>query len=227
MVFLARNDFFAGFLKTPNVIALDERTAITVNSGGMARAWGASAGGNDNAYFIRPNCKNLRPEVMNPGTPLTWNISGKALKVYRIEADPSGNSTFNLNMENIPIPVRSWLAGQDATGGAWEDWFVENGILNETLNAIAPDCYPRGVGTVPGASKLQVFPNPASTSVLVTGTAGRLQSGTLLNSAGQVLGSGTLEGGRLRFELAHLPAGLYLMQIVGSEGTSYEQLIKE
>ncbi len=227
VAFLARNDFSRDAFLDASSIALDERTAVTIDEGGIARIWGGSATGDDNAYFIRVNCKNIRPETLTAGSPLTWNVGYKALKVYHVKGDKEGTGTFNLATDNIAIPLRSWVDGQQASGGAWEDWYVQGGGLAAQSGALPPGCFPVGVPTGPHVSKITVTPNPATGSVTVSAGSAPLKRGSLLNLMGQVLGEGEPAGGALRFNVGGLPAGVYLLRIVSGEGVSYEQVVRE
>ncbi len=229
VVFLARNNFNAGFLKLSNLIALDEETALTIEPNGMSHVWGDSATGAKNAYFIRPNCNNIRPETLLAGTPLTWKVGGKALKVYHIKGNPTGNNSFNLDLDHVPIPLanRSWVTPLDATGGVWEDWSVEAGALTETGGAQPPACVTGAVKEVSQIAGLQVSPNPAGNFVQVTAPAGGLQSGQLLSATGRSLGAGILETGSLRFDMQGLPAGLYVIRVICEGEAGYARVVKE
>lgn len=110
-------------------IACEEYTAVCIDSGGTALVYGGGPASNDKAYFVQVNCaiENNVPETCQPGTPLSWNQSGSALKVLTIPGIPSGN--FALNLKN-------W---QSAPNVNWQDWSVNNGQLT-TLVSGAPDC---------------------------------------------------------------------------------------
>jgi cyanophycinase len=116
-------------------IGIEEYTAVCVEPNGQARVFGdGSTGANpDVAWFVGPACAaGMEPENLTAGQPLTWNRGGAALSVYRVLGTPAGVNTFNLNSFN-------------GTGGAWEYWSVQNGILG--MGAPAPvfvDCRPLG-----------------------------------------------------------------------------------
>lgn len=97
---------------TAKGIGCDENTAICIDAANVATVYGPCA------YFIRQN--GAGPEVCSAGQPLTWNIGGNALKVYKLPGNDSGTSTFNLN---------DWTT---ASGGTWQWWSVSSGVLTET-----------------------------------------------------------------------------------------------
>jgi cyanophycinase len=71
-----------GWSDTPREVAIDEKSAVLVDSDGKARVVGSGKG----AYFLRPTVK---PEVCENGEPLTF----RGIDVYRV---PSGGR-FDLN----------------------------------------------------------------------------------------------------------------------------------
>jgi cyanophycinase-like exopeptidase len=101
-------------------IACDEYTAVCIGTDGIAHVYGDYPGSDDNAYFIQTNCESAipNPEICSSGTPLTWNLNGEALKVYKIKGIFSGSNTFDVN---------DWKTG---TGGEWENWYVNTGVMS-------------------------------------------------------------------------------------------------
>lgn len=104
-------------------IGVEEYTAVCIEPNGTARVFGAPSY-DDNAYFLQAYGGN--PENCTAGSPLTWNQSGQAVKVYKLKGDVTGNQTFDLN---------SWTSGN---GGAWQDFYVVNGSLSVSSPASAP-----------------------------------------------------------------------------------------
>ncbi len=126
MAFLARN---SSTTNRPLGIACDEYTAVCIDSTGLARAFGGAPNYSDNAYFLQVNCQTPNtPEVLSAGLPLTFNRSNMAVKVYHIDANASGSQTFDL---------KNW---QTASGGTWENWYVQSGVFASTLNASTSAC---------------------------------------------------------------------------------------
>ena len=65
-------------------IACDEYTAVCIDENNMAAVYGEYPDYGDYAYFLQVNCEYPfnAPETIEANTPLTWNVSGEALKVY-------------------------------------------------------------------------------------------------------------------------------------------------
>ncbi|WP_194768580.1 cyanophycinase [Tamlana sp. I1] len=117
--------FLARIAKENNIaakgIACDEYTAVCIDEKGLASVFGGYPDHDDNAYFILPNPDILNniPETCEENKPLEWNKGEKALKVYAIKGTKDGKKTYDLT---------DW---KTATGGAWQYWFVTNGVLND------------------------------------------------------------------------------------------------
>jgi len=89
-------------------IACDEATAYAVEPNGAGRVFGSHS-----CFFAKPTGT---PEVLQPRTPLTWNLGRQALSVYRVPGTSTGANTFN-------------LGSYSGTGGAQQTWWVERGAL--------------------------------------------------------------------------------------------------
>ena len=135
-------------VQNARAIACDEYTAVCIDENGEARVYGDYPSYDENAYFIQANCEvsDIEMEVCQPGVPLTWNKGEIAIKTYKIHGTNSGVNTFNLN---------TWLEG---TGGEWQNWYVENGVLNETIGQ-APVCVN---SIVENKNRLNIYPNPTN-----------------------------------------------------------------
>lgn len=100
-------------------IACDEKIAVCIATNGQSKVYGDYPLSENKAYFIQINneiSQNL-PENCRPQEALTWNLNGKALKVYAVHGTLSGANTFDL---------ADW---KTANGGQWENWWVEDGQL--------------------------------------------------------------------------------------------------
>lgn len=156
-------------------VACDEYTAVCIDTSGIARVFGGAPAYSDFAYFIQPNCElpDMMPESCIAGTPLTWDHSKKALKVYKINGNAQGTSTFNLN---------DW---ETVSGGVWENWYVQNGVLG-TEAGTAIDC-----GPAPGMEEKEnnhVLARPAGQGLVeITALTGHLVRIEVREIAGQVL----------------------------------------
>ncbi len=145
--FLARlkNDYSSNVFG----IACNEYVAVCVGNDGIAHVYGDYPNYQEFAYFIQPNCSNLNPiETCQSGQPLTWNANGQALKVYKVPGTMTGTNYFDVN---------NWVNAL-GSGGTWENWSVNNGILLTVAGAAPSNC------TLSidenELNKMNVLPNP-------------------------------------------------------------------
>ncbi|WP_445738008.1 cyanophycinase [Mariniflexile sp.] len=119
VAFLAR--ILKDFGKSATGIACDESTSVCIDENGLAKVFGMYPTFDDNAYFISVNndLPNNSPEIISPNNPLTWNLGGKAIKVYKVKGTNTGDNTFDLTNWNI------------GNGGEWLYWYVEKGVLHD------------------------------------------------------------------------------------------------
>lgn len=94
-------------------IGVEEETAVCVDENGVGHVYGLN-----NAYFCKKN--GAGPETCVSGTPLTWDRSDMAVRVYKVPATATGTNTFNIS---------NWTTG---TGGSWWYFRAENGNFFET-----------------------------------------------------------------------------------------------
>jgi len=136
-------------------IACDEYTAVCIKPDGLASVYG-TAGEDDYAYFLQVHCgsTNNRPETIAPGTPLTWNQNGTALKVYRIAGTATGTRSFDLT---------DWQTGN---GGEWRNWSANNGAFTASTGE-APVCIIIGTTNFIDDPAIIIAPNPAVESISV------------------------------------------------------------
>jgi len=129
-------------------IACNEYTAVCVTPDGQARVFGEWPQYPEYAYFLQVNCEQPEgPEVCQPGVPLTWNRGGQAVKAYKVPGTMSGTHSFDLN---------SWLTG---SGGAWEDWSVQQGVFSAVSGTPVSDCLTTSVqpiAEVPGELRVDM-----------------------------------------------------------------------
>lgn len=100
-------------------IACDEKIAVCIEKNGMSRVYGDYPQSENKAYFIQVNTEvaPILPENCIQKEALTWGLDGAPLKVYAVHGTMSGANTFDL---------ADWST---ATGGQWENWWVEDGQL--------------------------------------------------------------------------------------------------
>ncbi|MDP5011982.1 MAG: Type 1 glutamine amidotransferase-like domain-containing protein [Crocinitomicaceae bacterium] len=134
-------------------IACNEYTAVCIDVNGICRVYGDYPNYPEHAYFIQANCEivNNVPEVCLASTPLTWNQGGAALKVYKANGTNNGSQTFDLN---------DWKTG---TGGTWEDWSVNNGVLTQVASTEA-SCSISGLSSL--ENDWNIYPIPVTGDVL-------------------------------------------------------------
>jgi cyanophycinase-like exopeptidase len=105
LVFLAR--LVAGQAAPARGIGVPERTAVLVDELGQARVMGRSP-----AFFLQ--AAGPGPETLGPNSPLTWDRSGRAVRV--LELGPTDGS-YNL---------ATWPTNRP---GKWAHWAVRAGML--------------------------------------------------------------------------------------------------
>jgi cyanophycinase-like exopeptidase len=175
-VFLAR--LFQDSTQAFYGIACDEYTAVCIDDLGIAKVFGGFPTYDDNAYFIQANCTLANnPENCTSGQPLTWNRNNAALKVYQIKGDAAGNNSFNVN---------DWTT---CNGGSWQNWYINNGVISYSLNAIAPSCLPTTIIESNNNSELQLYPNPVNNTLYILGNE-TLKHFFVYNSVGMMVADG-------------------------------------
>jgi len=100
-------------MKDVKGIACDEATAVCVDENGLGMVVGSSK-----AFFLRQWCAG--PETCVSGSPLTWT---NGARVYVVSGP--GNIT-TLPNTNKSVNLTDWTT---VTGGAYEFWTVNNGVL--------------------------------------------------------------------------------------------------
>lgn len=109
-------------------IACNDYTSVCIGNDGLARVFGEWPDYPEFAYFLKANCLTTGiPEVLQPGTSLTWDHEGMAVKVCKVPGTMQGNFHFDMTDQ------------RSTEGGSWEDWHVLNGQLDTSPGA-APDC---------------------------------------------------------------------------------------
>jgi cyanophycinase-like exopeptidase len=211
VTFLARIHYNNG--EFAKAIACDEYTAVCIDTNGTARVFGDFPSYDDNAYFIQSNCELplMSPENCSPGSPLTWNLGGLALKVYQIKGDNVGSKTFNLN---------TWQTG---TGGSWYNWSVSNGVFSEQAGTPI-NCVPLSQQNIFEDSAIKVFPVPTSGKITISFNKINYFENkvSLYNNLGQrvdVVTSFSDDG--ITADLSGLNNGIYFIKIEGRTGEIY------
>jgi cyanophycinase-like exopeptidase len=155
VTFLAR--IFMDYGVQAKGIACQEYTAVCIDANGLAKVFGEYPAYDETVYFLQTNCEipDITPEECSPNNPLEWNKGGEAVKVYVVKGTMTGINTFDLS---------DWQTG---SGGVWENWYVDNGVLVEELG---PQINCSSVGIVQNKfeNDIRLFPNPANETLSVT-----------------------------------------------------------
>ncbi|MEY3242338.1 MAG: hypothetical protein RIR11_3777 [Bacteroidota bacterium] len=208
VTFLARlaNDYN----KRSYGIACNEFTAVCIDGDGIAKVFGSLA------YFLRSNCQNeSKPETILSATPLTWNRQQAAIQVYKMPGAASPTHTFNLN---------DW---ETASGGTWENWYVQQGVLQKQLN-VTGICAPvsaSGDLALP-TEAISIVPNPANhVFQLKTDLIGTFDL-QLLDSTGRLIWSANSVAPNTNCQLPKdVPTGVFNLQIHSESGLLVRKLI--
>lgn len=190
-------------------IACDEHTAVCIDTNGIAKIYGGYPTYDDNVYFIQTNCEltSVIPENCSANNPLDWNLGNAAIKVYSIKGTANGSNTFDLN---------DWKTG---TGGVWEDWYVNNGELNE-LSGSQPNCVSLSITQIEG-DQFQLHPNPASDYLNIEFdiSKSRPKSLKFINLLGQIKKEiNLINSNDMRFTIKDIPSGFYIVEIMSIDG---------
>lgn len=181
-------------------IACNESTAVAIDEQRMARVFGEFPQYADHAYFLQTNCEaDFLPELLQPGSPITWNRGMAAVKVYKLPGTTGGSNWFDLN---------SWLEG---SGGSWEHWWANNGSF-AMLPGSAPDCSPSSLHLAQ-AEEPHWFPNPATDWIQLRLPEGGqpLRQVELINLMGQQVAVWSAPASTL--SLQGIPPGHYILRL--------------
>lgn len=206
--FLARIQTDYGVYAT--AIACDEYAAICIDVNGTARVFGGFPTYDDNVYFIQSNCELpiQSPENCSSGNPLTWDLSGQALKVYQIKGDSTGIKTFDLN---------TWQSG---FGGTWYNWSVTNGVFSEQISE-AINCNPLSINELTFDSEIAIYPNPTNEKVTIVFKTDLTAENeiTIYNNLGiKVFVTSKIEKNTVIANFENLNKGLYFIEITANDG---------
>jgi len=180
-------------------IAADEYTAVCIEPDGTARSFGDYPQYQEFVYFLQSNCFEAGPETCMASTPLTWNRDNQAVKVYKL---PASDGQYFLDLND-------WETGM---GGSWQNWWVENGTFFTDEDATAPGC----ITSVVEQNELRYNVFPAITSGEVTiqlENTADLWHWQLMDLNGRIIERGAAAGNQGMLNLAHVPAGMYLLQL--------------
>jgi len=196
-------------------IACNEYTAVCIDENGLASVYGDYPNYPESAYFIQTNCEidNPIPETCSPNTPLTWNQNGTALRVYKVNGTMTGENSFDLS---------DWKTG---TGGSWENWSVNNGVLSET-DGTEINCNALEISDENQLQDSSIFPVPFSTALYINSQT-IIKNVTITTINGKTLYKKQVsKSGRIELCTDFLRAGMYFLQIESDNGIRYQKILK-
>lgn len=215
VTFLAR--IFTDYGIPAKGIACDEYTAVCIDANGLAHVYGDYPNYDENIYFIQPNCElaDMTPEDCSSGNPLEWNRGGAALKVYAIKGTNDGSKSFDLS---------DWTTG---SGGAWENWYVNNGTLLEfSSNQI--NCAVRVDEIFGKTETIRAFPNPAQNQITFRSDRGPILGITVMSPNGSKLIEQSNQRSKVSLvDLSQLSAGIYIAHIRTSTDSIFIKIMKQ
>ena len=192
-------------------IACNEYTAVCVEPDGKAFVYGEYPAYDEFAFFLQANCTDdFEPETCVANTPLTWNNSGEAVKVYKVPGTDEGSNYFDLS---------DWETG---SGGEWENWSVTNGTLTKTAGE-NPECAALSIDEY-SMLNVKVYPNP-TTSLLNIDTVHSIENIQITNMLGQtVMTQDAVLNNTL--DVSSLQTGMYFLNISANNQQQVIRFVK-
>lgn len=212
VVFMAKAMQDLGY--SPKGIACEEYVAVCVDTFGIAKVYGGYPTYDEQAYFISLNCDYndvvVPPQNCVIGQPLDWSYND-VLMVYKVNGTATGSNWFNLN---------TW---QNGTGGSWEHWSVDNGILTVTA-AGEVDCS-MGVksSSAPNHAELLLYPNPAKGVITISNVSeASINQIFIYDVTGRKIETHLNLDAGMSFQLENLSPGAYLI-VQASDNNMFTQ----
>ena len=213
IVFLAR--ILTDYGVAAKGIACNEYTSVCIDENGLARVYGDYPNYSETAFFLQTNCEipDFIPEKYSPSNPLDWNLGSSAIRVYKVNGTNSGANTFDLS---------DWKTGN---GGTWENWYINNGTLNETTGSQI-DCSSVSVKENTLSSIVKIHPNPFKDIFYIEAESEILEL-TIVDINGKILMSqNNFQSAKVSLDKALLPAGIYFLKLRTRKGFSHYKLLK-
>ena len=191
-------------------IAANEYVAVCIDETGKASVYGDYPNYQEFAYFAQSNCQpNFTPEMCMAGMPLTWNRGGEAVKVYKVPGTMTGINSFELS---------DWQTG---SGGSWEHWTANSGVLTETTGT-APDCV-LGVSDFDNET-VQISPVPFGDSLSITGFSNGMV--TIYDTNGKSIFQKEMTGCST-INTSAFASGVYTVSIRSGQKTVIKKVVKK
>ncbi|MFT4524060.1 MAG: cyanophycinase-like exopeptidase [Bacteroidia bacterium] len=181
-------------------IACDEYTAVCIDQAGLATVYGEYPEYDETIYFLQVNCEvaDNVPETCVSGSSLTWNHAGQAVKVYVVKGTEFGANTFSL---------ADWETG---SGGVWENWSVNNGVLSEVAGDPI-NCSSLGIKDQ-SDSQISLTQNAQQLRIELN-TQKQIRLVQMMDATGRVVVSDVTSSSTSLIDLNGIPKGIYVILI--------------
>jgi cyanophycinase-like exopeptidase len=191
-------------------IACNEYTAVCLEPDGKAYVYGDYPTYDEFAYFLQANCvTDYEPETCVSGSPLTWDRSNEAIKVYKVPGTNAGVNYFDLS---------DWETG---SGGEWRNWSVDNGIFTSEAGA-NPQC----TLSAPeyNLAEIKAYPNPFLDHIQIIAPS-RIKDVKLYNVLGNLMLTKLNTDNTI--DTSILSSGIYFLRLETTTGIQTSKVIKK
>ena len=214
ITFLAR--IFMDYGVQAKGIACQEYTAVCIDTNGLAKVYGEYPAYDETVYFLQTNCEilDITPEECSPNNPLDWNKGGEAVKVYVVKGTMTGINTFDLS---------DWQTG---SGGVWENWYVDNGVLVEELGSQI-NCTSVGVVQNKFENDIRLFPNPANETLSVTLNSAITNIDIIDVHGKVVIPNSSFNLNEMTIDISSLDYGFYFVHVKSLTNNYLMKFVKE
>jgi cyanophycinase-like exopeptidase len=214
VTFLAR--IFMDYGIQAKGIACQEYTAVCIDTNGLAKVYGEYPAYDETVYFLQTNCEilDITPEECSLNNPLDWNKGGEAVKVYVVKGTMTGANTFDLS---------DWQTG---SGGVWENWYVDNGVLIEELGSQI-NCSSVGVVQNKFENDIRLFPNPANETLSVTLNSAITNIDIIDVHGKVVIPNSSFNLNEMTIDISSLDYGFYFVHVKSLTNNYLMKFVKE
>lgn len=214
VTFLAR--IFMDYGVQAKGIACQEYTAVCIDTNGLAKVYGEYPAYDETVYFLQTNCEilDITPEECSQNNPLDWNKGGEAVKVYVVKGTMTGSNTFDLS---------DWQTG---SGGVWENWYVDNGVLIEELGSQI-NCSSVGVVQNKFENDIRLFPNPANETLSVTLNSAITNIDIIDVHGKVVIPNSSFNLNEMTIDISSLDYGFYFVHVKSLTNNYLMKFVKE
>ncbi|GJM64428.1 sugar-binding protein [Persicobacter diffluens] len=110
----------------------------------------------------------------------------------------------------------------------WEEGTEDAGINTKLLAnmTLTDEEAPEQVTSIGEAVQLNIFPNPATTSINIQSLV-QVNQYSIIGMNGQSIAHGALQGNAATIDIAHLPQGIYLLEVSTLSGVIIKRFIKQ